>query len=50
GDQNQRARFGLGRAYRTAGRLEDARDQFRVALKIDPDHERSKAALDSLDD
>lgn len=48
--KSESVRFGLGRAYRTAGRLEEARNQFRMALKIDPEHERSKAALDSLDE
>jgi tetratricopeptide (TPR) repeat protein len=39
------ARFGLGRAYRTAKRLDDARREFAAALAIDPDNARAKAAL-----
>ncbi|MDH3647607.1 MAG: tetratricopeptide repeat protein [Gammaproteobacteria bacterium] len=41
-------RFGLGRAYQTAKRLEDAKTEFLAALNADPDHARSKAALEAL--
>ncbi len=41
-------RFGLGRAYKTAGRLSEAEAEFRAALAADPDHTRSQAALESM--
>lgn len=41
------AHFGLGRAYRAAGNESSAVDQFRLALKIDPEHKRSVEALKS---
>jgi tetratricopeptide (TPR) repeat protein len=37
--------FGLGRAYRSAGRTGDARAEFERALSIDPKHERARKAL-----
>jgi tetratricopeptide (TPR) repeat protein len=39
------ADFGLGRAYRAAGRTAEAKTQFERALSIDPQYERAKAAL-----
>jgi len=39
------AHFGLGRAYRTAGRERDAVAHFRLALAIDPTHRRASEAL-----
>lgn len=42
------ARYGLGRAFNTAGRKEDAIEQFRAALTIDPDYQRAQSALDDL--
>jgi hypothetical protein len=39
------AHFGLGRAYRAAGREADAVAQFRRALELDPGHQRAKEAL-----
>lgn len=41
-------RFGLARAYREAGRLEEARAGFERALQIDPEHRRAKRALEEL--
>ena len=38
-------RFGLGRAYRRAGRDGEARGEFEHALRIDPRHQRAAAAL-----
>lgn len=43
------ARFGLGRALRSAGRVEKARLEFELALVIDPEHSRSIAALAAMD-
>jgi hypothetical protein len=40
--------FGLGRAYATADRPEEARRAFQRALAIDPNHARAKAALAGL--
>jgi hypothetical protein len=40
--------FGLGRAYRTAGQLTKAADEFRRALSLDPGYRRAKDALASL--
>jgi Tetratricopeptide repeat len=37
--------FGLGRAYRAAGRAAEARVEFERALSIDPRHERAQKAL-----
>lgn len=39
------AHFGLGRAYRAAGREAEAVKLFRSALAIDPAHQRASAAL-----
>jgi tetratricopeptide (TPR) repeat protein len=39
------AHFGLGRAYRTAGRPADARAEFARTLVLDPKHHRAEAAL-----
>lgn len=41
--------FGLGRAYATAGRKDEARAQFRRALQLEPGHKRATAALNDLD-
>lgn len=41
-------RFGLGRAYKTVGRVSEARKQFVKALELDPAHKRAMAALASL--
>ena len=38
-------RFGLGRAYRTDGRLDEAKEQFQKALEIDPGYEQAARAL-----
>lgn len=43
-------RFGLGRAYRTAGRLDEAREQFNLALEFDPEYGRAKSALEEMDE
>ena len=42
------AAFGLGRAYKTAGRLDEAKKQFERALALDPANKRAKDALESL--
>jgi hypothetical protein len=39
------AHFGLGRAYRACGRLNDARAALERALALDPKHERARLAL-----
>ena len=39
------AAFGLGRAYRAAGRTAEARKELESALSLDPKHERAKLAL-----
>lgn len=39
------ARFGLGRAYRAAGREAEAVAEFRAALAFDPEHRRAAEAL-----
>lgn len=41
--------FGLGRAYATAGRNDDARREYERALKLDPKHPRAARALAGLD-
>ena len=43
------AAFGLGRAYATAGRKEDARTELQRALSLEPGHKRAAAALADLD-
>jgi len=43
--QSPAAHFGLGRAYRTAGREAEAIVQFREALRIDPGYTRAAEAL-----
>lgn len=40
--------FGLGRAYATAGRPEDARREFNRALQLEPGHARATRALAEL--
>jgi len=42
-----RAHFGVGRAYRATGREADALEQFRQALRLDPDLDAAKQALAS---
>jgi hypothetical protein len=42
-----RAHFGVGRAYRAAGREADALEQFRQALRLDPGLDAAKQALAS---
>lgn len=42
------AAFGLGRAYKAAGRIPDAKREFDLALKLDPKNERAKSALADL--
>lgn len=42
-------RFGLGRAYQTAGEIAAARDEYRAALEADENHERSRRALAALE-
>lgn len=39
------AAFALGRAYRTAGNVKKAREEFERALKLDPNHKRAKEAM-----
>jgi hypothetical protein len=43
--QSAAAAFGLGRAYRTAGRIAEAKSEFEHALVLDPKHQRSRDAL-----
>lgn len=42
------AKFGLGRAYQRAKMLEEAQTEFLAALKIQPNHQRAKSALEQL--
>jgi hypothetical protein len=42
-----RAHFGVGRAYRAAGREADALEQFREALRLDPGLDAAKQAMAS---
>jgi len=42
------ARFGLGRAYKTAGRTAEAKAELRRALALDPSHKRAAEMLESL--
>jgi hypothetical protein len=42
-----RAHFGVGRAYRAAGRETDALEQFREALRLDPGLEAARQAVES---
>jgi hypothetical protein len=42
------AAFGLGRAYRAAGRTAEAKKELQLALSLDPNHERAKLALAEL--
>jgi tetratricopeptide (TPR) repeat protein len=42
------AAFGLGRAYKTAGNIARAREEFKRALKLDPNHKRAAEGLKSL--
>jgi tetratricopeptide (TPR) repeat protein len=43
--QSPGAAFGLGRAYRSAGRILEAKAEFERALSIDRKHQRSRDAL-----
>jgi tetratricopeptide (TPR) repeat protein len=40
--------FGLGRAYRTAGKIDKARAEFQRALTLDPAYKRAADALREL--
>ncbi|MBV9778800.1 MAG: tetratricopeptide repeat protein [Acidobacteriaceae bacterium] len=42
------AQYGLGRAYKAAGDLEDARTAFRQALQIDPSFKKASDGLNAL--
>ena len=42
-----RAQFGVGRAYRAAGREADALERFREALRLDPTLEAARQAVES---
>jgi len=42
------AAFGLGRAYRTTGRMEDAKREYTRAVSLDADNDRAKSALADL--
>ena len=42
------AHYGLGRAYKAAGDLEDARTAFRQALLIDPTFKKATDGLNGL--
>jgi len=42
-----RAHFGVGRAYRAAGREADALERFREALRLDPGLDAAKQAIES---
>jgi hypothetical protein len=42
------AQFGLGRAYRAAGDLENARTHFKKALEIDPNFKKASDGLNAL--
>jgi hypothetical protein len=46
--QSSGAAFGLGRAYRAANRLGDAKREFTRALALDPKNERAKKALSDM--
>ena len=46
--QSASAAFGLGRAYKEAGDRLKAREEFKRALKLDPNHKRAADALKSL--
>jgi len=41
-------RFGLGRAYQTAGSLDRAREEYQAALDADSSYERAKSALAAI--
>ena len=43
-------RFGLGRAYQTAGSLDRAREEYQAALDTDSSYERAKNALAAIAD
>jgi tetratricopeptide (TPR) repeat protein len=43
--QSADAAFGLGRAYKMAGRKPEAKAEFERALSIDPKHQRARGAL-----
>ncbi|HZQ68024.1 MAG TPA: tetratricopeptide repeat protein [Terriglobales bacterium] len=46
--QSASAQFGLGRAYRAAGDIENARLHFKKALEIDPKFKKASEGLDAL--
>lgn len=43
-----RAHFGLGRAYQSVGKLENAKAEYRRALAIDPRYQRARDALAAM--
>ncbi len=47
---NARAHNNLGYAYQSAGRSPDARREYRLALALDPQHEKARANLLLLQD
>ena len=46
-DTSARAHFGVGRAYRAAGRETDALAEFREAVRLDPSLTAAKDAIAS---
>jgi len=42
-------RFHLGAIFRALGKTEEARNEFQAALKLEPDNENARAALQSLE-
>jgi TolA-binding protein len=42
------AQFGLGRAYKAVGDLENARTHFQKALEIDPNFKKASDGLNAL--
>lgn len=47
--QSSDAAFGLARAYKTAGRMDEARHALQRALQIEPGNRRAKAMLQDLE-
>ena len=46
--QSASAQFGLGRAYKAAGRLDAAEAAFKKALEIDPKFKKATDGLNAL--
>jgi hypothetical protein len=46
--RSSNAAFGLGRAYQSAGRTEDARRELQAALRLDSNNRRARKALTEL--